>query len=102
MLLTTARTIVETPRAVLECGGSLVRLYATCQSGSEFARLVTACRERCAAGVDALLFERLPADQRNGVDVWCGPIRGLALMQRLKEKFDPSRVLAPGRFVGGI
>jgi len=36
------------------------------------------------------------------VDVW-GPIgQSFALMQRLKDQFDPGRILNPGRFVGGI
>jgi glycolate oxidase FAD binding subunit len=38
---------------------------------------------------------------RRIVDMW-GPVRGLALMRRVKEQFDPGRRFAPGRFVGGI
>lgn len=36
-----------------------------------------------------------------GFDLW-GRVPGLALMRRVKAEFDPERVLAPGRFVGGI
>lgn len=42
-----------------------------------------------------------PPEVKNELDVW-GPVRGLDLMRRVKEQFDPSRVLSPGRFVGGI
>jgi glycolate oxidase FAD binding subunit len=35
------------------------------------------------------------------VDTW-GPVPALDLMRRVKERFDPERRLAPGRFVGGI
>jgi glycolate oxidase FAD binding subunit len=42
-----------------------------------------------------------PADVKEQVDVW-GPVRGLDLMRRVKDQFDPDRVLSPGRFVGGI
>ncbi|HEY2666916.1 MAG TPA: FAD-binding oxidoreductase [Actinomycetota bacterium] len=43
-----------------------------------------------------------PDEVRERVDVW-GPDRsGLALMRRLKERFDPAGVCNPGRFVGGI
>ncbi|MDQ2755199.1 MAG: FAD-binding oxidoreductase [Actinomycetota bacterium] len=38
---------------------------------------------------------------RRQVDVW-GPVAGLDLMRRVKDQLDPGRVLAPGRFVGGI
>jgi glycolate oxidase FAD binding subunit len=34
-------------------------------------------------------------------DRW-GPVPGLDLMRRVKERFDPGALLAPGRFVGGI
>jgi glycolate oxidase FAD binding subunit len=101
-LLRTVRTVVESPRAVIECGGALIRLYAECRSGAEAAAVMAACRERCVRHARALVFERLPAEQQGKIDVWNGPIHGLALMRRLKEKFDPCRVLAPGRFVGGI
>jgi glycolate oxidase FAD binding subunit len=42
-----------------------------------------------------------PAETKHELDVW-GPVRGLDLMRRVKEQFDPDRVLSPGRFVGGI
>ena len=42
-----------------------------------------------------------PAEVKATLDVW-GPVRGLDLMRRVKDRFDPTRVLSPGRFVGGI
>jgi glycolate oxidase FAD binding subunit len=37
-----------------------------------------------------------------GFDAW-GPIgSSVQIMRRIKERFDPQRVLNPGRFVGGI
>ena len=42
-----------------------------------------------------------PADVKSVVDTW-GPVPAIDLMQRVKERFDPERRLAPGRFVGGI
>jgi glycolate oxidase FAD binding subunit len=42
-----------------------------------------------------------PPPVRELVDVW-GPVAGLELMRRVKEQFDPERILSPGRFVGGL
>jgi glycolate oxidase FAD binding subunit len=53
------------------------------------------------AGVDGhVTVRRAPADVRRAVDPW-GPVEPgpLALMQALRDEFDPRRVLNPGRFV---
>ena len=42
-----------------------------------------------------------PEPARAELDLW-GPAPGLELMRRVKEQFDPRRLLSPGRFVGGI
>jgi glycolate oxidase FAD binding subunit len=43
-----------------------------------------------------------PDEVRDRVDVWGADPSALALMRRLKERFDPAGVCNPGRFVGGI
>ncbi|HEX2148698.1 MAG TPA: hypothetical protein VHI31_00780, partial [Actinomycetota bacterium] len=44
-----------------------------------------------------------PADLRQEIDVWGGqPEPLLALMRRVKERFDPAGVCNRGIFVGGI
>jgi glycolate oxidase FAD binding subunit len=42
-----------------------------------------------------------PESVRASVDIW-GPVPGLDLMRRVKERFDPYHRMAAGRFVGGI
>jgi glycolate oxidase FAD binding subunit len=42
-----------------------------------------------------------PDGVRERVDTW-GPVSGLDLMRAVKAQFDPGRLLAPGRFVGGM
>jgi glycolate oxidase FAD binding subunit len=42
-----------------------------------------------------------PVEVKRAIDVW-GPARGVAVMRRVKEQFDPDRRMAPGTFVGGI
>jgi glycolate oxidase FAD binding subunit len=44
---------------------------------------------------------RAEPDVREVVGMW-GPVAGLGLMRRIKERFDPGHRLAPGRFAGGI
>ena len=33
---------------------------------------------------------------------WPGDVPGQVVMERLKARFDPSRIFRPGAFVGGI
>lgn len=47
-----------------------------------------------------LFFERLPPG--SSYDAFGPEPEGLPLMRALKARFDPERVLAPGRYVGGI
>jgi glycolate dehydrogenase FAD-binding subunit len=49
-----------------------------------------------------MLILRAPDEIKSRIDLWgeVGPGRGL--MRALKEKFDPHRLLNPGRFVAGI
>ena len=43
-----------------------------------------------------------PDEVRDRVDVWGPDPQAVALMRRLKERFDPAGVCNPGLFVGGI
>ncbi|MCK6212432.1 FAD-binding oxidoreductase [Georgenia sp. EYE_87] len=66
------------------------------------ARVVTALRAAAPSPRDGtVVVLRAPAALRDGLDVW-GPVGGLELMRSIKERLDPGRNLAPGRFVGGI
>lgn len=60
--------------------------------------LLAYLRARAAADGSAVVVRCPP---QWSVDRW-GPVPGLPLMRRIKEQFDPQRLLAPGRFVGGI
>jgi glycolate oxidase FAD binding subunit len=42
-----------------------------------------------------------PARVRAVIDVW-GEMPGVALLRQVKQRFDPDRRLAPGRFLGGL
>jgi glycolate oxidase FAD binding subunit len=49
-----------------------------------------------------LIVAQCPAAMKREMDVWGSIKDTLPLMLRIKQKFDPSEVLNPGRFVGGI
>lgn len=55
---------------------------------------------RTAGG--SLTIEAAPAALRQRVTSWGESGGALVLMQATKQRFDPGRRLAPGRFVGGI
>jgi glycolate oxidase FAD binding subunit len=43
-----------------------------------------------------------PDAVRAAVDPWGPAPESVALMARVKERFDPARIFRPGAFVGGI
>ncbi len=49
-----------------------------------------------------LFVETATPARKNELDVFGPAPEGLSLMRTLKQRFDPERVLAPGRFVGRI
>jgi len=49
-----------------------------------------------------LVVERAPLPLKRAIPVWGEPPPALFLMRALKEKFDPHRILNPGRYVGGL
>jgi glycolate oxidase FAD binding subunit len=66
------------------------------------AATVTAARAQLVAEGGSLVVEAAPAALRASVDPW-GPLpSAFAIMQRLKQRFDPEGRLNPGRYVGGL
>jgi glycolate oxidase FAD binding subunit len=64
-------------------------------------RAIAALRAEVAAYDGAVVVVDAPADVKGAIDVW-GPVRGLEVMRRVKERFDPDGRMNAGRFVGGI
>jgi len=54
-----------------------------------------------AAGGNAVV-ELCPVAIKRQIDVWGESPQSIEIMRRIKNKFDPSGILNPGRFVGGI
>jgi glycolate oxidase FAD binding subunit len=84
-------------------GGAGV-LYGALPADAEVAgvgAVVDRLRVVCTELGGALVVLDGPAEVKAAIDTW-GPVPAIDLMQRVKERFDPERRLAPGRFVGGI
>jgi glycolate oxidase FAD binding subunit len=58
-------------------------------------------REAVAPHDGGVVVVQAPVDAKRGIDAW-GPVRGLPVMQRIKDQFDPMGRMSPGRFVAGI
>jgi glycolate oxidase FAD binding subunit len=63
---------------------------------------ITAARAQLVADGGSLVVEAAPSELRAAIDPWGPPPGSFAIMQRLKQRFDPDRRLNPGRFVGGL
>jgi glycolate oxidase FAD binding subunit len=76
---------------------------ATGGAGGEpaLAGFVNQARERLA-GRATLVVAEAPLEAKRALDAWGPAGDALPLMRRVKERFDPSGLLAPGRFAGGI
>jgi glycolate oxidase FAD binding subunit len=67
---------------------------------AELVAAVEDLRRRLAPA--AVVVTDAPAGVRHKVDPWGGETGPVDLMRRVKERFDPAGVCAPGLFVGGI
>ena len=94
------RTAREVGASVRGSGGSGV-LYAAVADADRAVEAVERLRATCARHQGAAVVVDAPREVKRAVDVW-GAVPALELMRRVKDQFDPSHRLAPGRFVGGI
>jgi FAD/FMN-containing dehydrogenase len=61
-------------------------------------RALAGLRERLEEEGGSLTVSRGPVEVMEGVGPWGTPGPELSLMRGLKAEFDPSGILAPGRF----
>lgn len=89
---------------VLSMGGGCV----TQQSGIMTAMLppdfslISSFREKVEATGGSLMVMHWPGDILPRPEIWGAPGSSFQLMREIKQRFDPNRVLNPGRFLGGI
>jgi glycolate oxidase FAD binding subunit len=81
--------------------GGVGSLLLSVPAGPDVGPLVSSLRRDMGKWGGSVVVIDGPLDHLAGIDRW-GPVPGLDLMMRIKDRFDPGHLLAPGRFVGGI
>ncbi|MGI0492897.1 FAD-binding oxidoreductase [Alkalinema pantanalense CENA528] len=61
-----------------------------------------AARSTCQAAGGFLTVQQAPIALKQQMEVWGEGGAALAMMQAIKQQFDPKRLFSPGRFIGGI
>jgi glycolate oxidase FAD binding subunit len=100
--LDSARKNTEPCRVLVDFAGAAVRLFTHPESTDVADRLIESASAMSGSGAASLIVEAATPGTKSGRDVWGPSPSGIEIMRRLKDRFDPSSVLAPGRFVGGI
>lgn len=77
-------------------------LRAGAPNSDGLTKTLSSLRGELRASGGSLVVLSAAADVKRRLDAWGDVGDSIALMRRVKERFDPSRVLNPGRFVGGI
>lgn len=104
--------VVQVLEALGESAGLRACWWARTGSGMVYARLQASGPkpEERLIEADCLLLQRWPATTLTAGDAavqvvarpWGAEPDGLALMRQLKQRFDPTGTLQPGRYAGGI
>ncbi|MEL6815491.1 MAG: FAD-binding oxidoreductase [Cyanobacteria bacterium J06598_3] len=64
--------------------------------------IVEQLRSHCLKNAGFLTILQAPKAMKHAMDVWGYSGNALGVMKDIKTKFDPQRLLSPGRFVGGL
>ncbi len=96
------------PGLVVDAGFGTLRLLwwrDSANSETDESRVIEAIERlgKLAAGANgSAVVEHCPLAVKERLDVWGESSEGIEIMRRIKQKFDPSGILNPGRFVGRI
>ena len=108
----TAESMGEPPAGVVaDLGFGTIRLYwwpgsdsglAGAMDGPAALAAIKRVRDLAARFGGNAVVEYCPPALKEDLDVWGEPPQSVDIMRRIKERFDPSGILNPGRFAGGI
>ncbi len=72
------------------------------QAAGELASGLEKLRSHCQTNGGFLTLLQAPKPLKQKLDIWGYSGNALVVMSAIKQKFDPNRLLSPGRFVGGL
>jgi glycolate oxidase FAD binding subunit len=81
--------------------GDVVARLST-RANAEFAERIVAFDAMRRTALGSARYANAPTEVRERLDLWGAPPPALAASRGIKARFDPSGILAPGRFVGGL
>ncbi len=91
--------VLPSARVAAHAGSGV--LWVGAESSDAVVAAVAELRREAAALDGQVVVVEAPAATKRELDVW-GPARGIDVMRRVKDQFDPDRRMTPGRFVGGL
>ena len=90
-------------RLKAHAGSGVIRGYLAFEESasttSQFVRQVQNLRAELKPSRGTVIVESAPASLKAGIDVWGYDFKDRALMQQIRQQYDPRGILNPGRFV---
>ncbi len=97
------RELAHAPGAVADAASGIVYVRVPgVLDPAVTGRALTGLRDACVRLDGSLVLWSAGPELKRAIDPWGPTVAPLPLMRKLKEEFDPQRVLNPGRYVGGI
>jgi glycolate oxidase FAD binding subunit len=90
-------------RLKAHAGSGVIRAYLSIQESAsvtaQFSRQVEDLRSALKPARGTAIVESAPASFKSAIDVWGYDFKDKALMQQVRQQYDPRGILNPGRFV---
>lgn len=103
-MLTLLETVMPSALAKLQVSSGLgwVQLESVNETTDELATRLEKLRSHCQTNGGFLTLLQAPKALKQKIEIWGYSGNASGVMSALKQKFDPHRLLSPGRFVGGL
>jgi glycolate oxidase FAD binding subunit len=90
-------------RLKAHAGSGVIRAYLAFEESasatSQFVWQLQNLRAELKSSRGTVIVESAPASLKSGIDVWGYDFKDRALMQQIRQQYDPRAILNPGRFV---